>query len=88
MLSEIEKWEVINRTTTFEELKDAILLIADEDGYIRGRQSLFDKDNMRNRVDLVLNGEPFNLLTRSYGIRQQFIYLNTILWLRNQINRK
>ncbi len=80
MLTEIEKWECVNRTSTFEELKQAMLLVADVEGNIQGRYNVFPAQKMYEGVDKILHGdEALNYLTRNYGIRSQFVYLTAIL---------
>lgn len=75
MLTEVEKWRIINDSETFDQLKDNIKRLADEDGSIMGRIRPFLAEKQINNVDIVKAGYPANILTRSYGIRQQAIYL-------------
>lgn len=76
-MTELEKYELVNSCETGQELKDAMLKISDSDnGVIRGRVRDFDGNRMAGYVHLVINeGAPANLLTRTYGIRQQAIYV-------------
>ena len=77
-MTELEKFELINKTKTPEDLKSAIEEISDEiDGLkvIPGRRRLFTVKQQQEAVDNILNGKPANLCTRNYGIRQQVLYL-------------
>lgn len=77
---ELEKYQLINKCETADDLKNAIAMISDQNGNIQGRKYSFDAYKMRERVDLVINrGYPANLLTRSYGIRQQALYIKHYL---------
>lgn len=76
-MTELEKYELINSCESVTELEKAILMLADENGYIKGRQSSFRADLMSAYVFGVVNASlPANYLTRSYGIRQQALYLS------------
>ena len=76
-MTELEKYELVNSCETGPELKDALLKISNLDnGVIKGRIRNFDGERMAGYVHLVINeGAPANLLTRTYGIRQQAIYI-------------
>jgi len=76
-MEELEKYELINHCTSGGELKDAIIQIGDsEQGKIQGMHRKFDAKKMASYVHMVIHeSAPANLLTRSYGIRQQAIYL-------------
>lgn len=77
---ELEKFQIINKCETTEELKNAIVKISDKNGYIQGRFYSFDAYKMKDRVDLVIDKNyPANYLTRSYGIRQQALYIKYYL---------
>ncbi len=73
-MEELLKWQLINSAETIEDLKKAITSIA-EDGIIVGRRKNFTLKNQLLAVDAILEGYPFNFLTRNYGIRQQMMYL-------------
>lgn len=74
-MTELEKFQAVNKCETIEELEQAILSFADEDGLIQGRTRQFSAAKMASSVTLVVNGYPANLLTRELGIRQQGLYL-------------
>jgi len=75
-LTELQKFELINAAETTSELKEAIIKIADTNGYIKGRNKSWEANQQSNQVDFIICGiMPFNALTRSYGIRQQMLYL-------------
>lgn len=75
-MSNLEKWHIVNRCENPEQLADAIIKFADENGQIMGRSRSFDAEKMAGYVNSVINEDyPPNLLTREFGIRQQAIYL-------------
>lgn len=74
-MTEIEKYQAIQLAETKEELKTAILNIADEEGQIFGREKIFKAESMAERVELCFKGYPLKFLTRNYGIRQQALYI-------------
>lgn len=78
-MTELEKYKLINRCETFEELKEAILKLADEGDMIEGRSTEFSARTMADNVER-FQISP-NYLTRSYGIRQQAFYIQ---WYINQ----
>jgi hypothetical protein len=67
---ELEIWQRINRTTSVKRLIDELEDIGPIE--ISGDRGAYD---MASRVKRVAGGEPDNLLTRNYGIRQQYLYL-------------
>ena len=79
-MTEEEKFLEVNECETPEELENAIIKIADDDGIIRGRRYEFDSKQMSKMVIPVIEGVvPPNFLTRNYGIRQQALYLKFYL---------
>lgn len=75
-MKEIEKYEMINSAESIDELQTAIIAIADENGMIKGRSRFWDaKKQAENVPNVVKKYGVANLLTRSYGIRQQALYL-------------
>jgi hypothetical protein len=89
-MTELEKYELINSTETFEELKSAVEKI----GPIMGRGREWTVQHMIGAISVIEDTETvvsirdfyspaqgvhgfcvFNTLTRSYGLRQQAIYL-------------
>jgi hypothetical protein len=74
-MNELEKYELVNKCETEEELAAAILTIANG-SEIEGRNRIFDAEKMSKRVQEVINGDVIpNVLTRKYGIRQQALYI-------------
>jgi hypothetical protein len=73
-MTELEKYQAVNACETAGELEKAILSIA-EDGQVPGRSSPKNAETQASYVKLVLTGYPANILTRSYGIRQQALYI-------------
>jgi len=76
-MSELEKFELVNKCETDLELSRAILQLTNpETGLIRGRTREFDGKKMASFVFHVINEDgPANFLTREYGIRQQALYI-------------
>jgi hypothetical protein len=75
-LTDLEKYELVNRCETSTALSEAILKMANpKTGMIRGRLKEFNAERMAANVNAVISGFPANLLTREYGIRQQALYL-------------
>ena len=73
-MTELEKYEAVNKCETLLELSSAILLLADRNGDVLGRDRVFDSSKM------ALNCMEYSLarhgtLTRRYGIRQQAMYI-------------
>lgn len=75
-MEEVEKWKRINSCETHEELKKAIIEIADNDN-IQGREKSWKASYQSDVVQFLWENPTIemNMLTRSYGIRQQMIYL-------------
>ncbi len=72
---ELEKYELVNKCETAEELSEVILKISDN-AVIKGRRKSFDADKMARRVFQVVNENLIpHCLTRQYGIRQQALYI-------------
>ncbi len=72
-MSDLEKYEKVNKTETLEELADVIRSFA-EYGVIQGRTRFFDAEDMA-LVCEEYNYTNHNLLTREFGIRQQAMML-------------
>lgn len=68
---ELAIWKKVNATTTVDELVETLRGIGPV--AISGGRGSFD---MSDRVRYVVNGASINMLTRNYGIRQQYIYLS------------
>jgi hypothetical protein len=74
-MEELNRWELVNKSETADQLKEAILSFA-KDGEIQGRSRSFDAEKMASYVDGVIEGQlPPRSLTRNYGIRQQALYI-------------
>ena len=77
-MTELEKWQAVNRCETQSQLADLISKFADEEGMIQGRERKFDASKMIIGLSYFMVDEmPVNVLTREFGIRQQAIYLKT-----------
>jgi hypothetical protein len=76
VMTELEKWQAVNRCGTQAQLADLISKFADEEGMIQGRERKFDASKMIIGLSYFMVDEmPANVLTREFGIRQQAIYL-------------
>ena len=76
-MTELEKYQLINKCETVEQLAEAMQNIA-EDGYIKGRIKSFKVDEMINGLKLFIEDKaPQNVLTREYSIRQQAMYIKS-----------
>ena len=75
-MTELEKYELVNNCEYPKELTEAIITIGSDANTIHGKSRSFDSIKMASYVDGVISND-FNpaLLTRSYGIRQQALYL-------------
>lgn len=78
-MTELQKWQEVNRCESGKALHDLIIQFADEDGMIQGREREFSATQMAHHVhDVLQNDYSITLLTREYGIRQQAVYLLTV----------
>lgn len=75
-MTELEKYELVNKADSIEELEAAMDTIW-PDGIVVGRTRTFNKDRMKGFIRGVVEGTVVlvNVLTRKYGIRQQALYL-------------
>lgn len=75
-MTELEKYEAVNKCKTVEDLGSLILKFADENGMIKGRIKDFNAEKMVEGLKAFINDEAVpNVLTRNYGIRQQAMYI-------------
>lgn len=72
-MTELEKYEAVNKCETFQELADVIKSFG-KDGIIQGRSKQFNSELMAERC-LNFNVSSPNNLTRQWGIRQQAFYI-------------
>lgn len=83
-MTDLEKFQLINKCDTAEELSAAILTIA-ENGIIQGRVLEFKASHLAAHVQGVIAGEVIpNALTREFGIRQQALYIMYYEQMRSQ----
>jgi hypothetical protein len=86
-LEELKKWIKINECENSEDLANAVLSIADEEGEIQGRKKKFKAKKLAIYIEgVILGALPPNLLTREYGIRQQALYIKESERLEELIN--
>ena len=75
-MTELQKWQEVNKCETPEGLGFLIISLADEEGMIQGRERKFNASTMATALQFFMEDEaPSNVLTREFGIRQQAIYL-------------
>jgi hypothetical protein len=75
-MTELEKYEAVNKCETVEELSEIILKFANGDGMIEGRIKEFNAERMVEGLKAYMVDEAApNVLTRNYGIRQQAMYI-------------
>lgn len=76
-MDSLEKYELVNKCETAEELSAVILKFTDpETRLILGRSRFFNGDVMAEAAFKVINENLSpNLLTREFGIRQQALYI-------------
>ena len=73
-MTDLDKYEAVNRCETLNQLAAVILSFADEDGLMQGRTNKFNAERMSNAC-LHYENRPKNNLTREFGIRQQAMYI-------------
>lgn len=69
-MSDLDKFQKVNKCETLEELAEVIESFADLQGMIKGRSKNFDAKLMANSCRNY-NLYTHNTLTREFGIRQQ-----------------
>jgi len=74
-MTDLEKYEAVNKTETLLELSKVIESFADDEGKIQGRTRKFNASEMAYLCRNFGNYPP-NVLTREFGIRQQAMYLD------------
>ena len=75
-MTELEKYQRINNCESGTELSEAVLMLADDNGLVQGRDKQWDATRMSKRVLEVIEGTAdARTLTREYGIRQQALYI-------------
>lgn len=73
-MTELEKYEAVNKSETLKELAEVIESFADEKGFIQGRDRNFNAGVMAS-ICRRYNLSEHNMLTREFGIRQQAMCL-------------
>jgi hypothetical protein len=74
-MTDLEKYQAVNKCESFEELARVIESFADEKGIIQGRTKKFDATKMAQHCRTFSMFQP-NVLTREFGIRQQAMYIS------------
>lgn len=73
-MTDLEKYEAVNKCESLEQLSEVIRTFADENGMIQGRTRKFDANKMAHACLAFGIIQP-NCLTREFGIRQQAFYI-------------
>jgi len=75
-MTELEKYQLINSSESVEDLQRNIELISDDTGHIKGSMNYFNASTQALAVRVFMEDAcRSTMLTRSYGIRRQAIYL-------------
>lgn len=74
MKEELEIYKAVGKAETLKELADVIRSNADSNGKIKGRNRDFNAEDMANFCER-FEEVSANTLTRSFGIRQQALYI-------------
>jgi len=77
-MTDLEKYDAVNRCETIEELTAVIRSFADEHGIIEGRLKNFRADRMAEGAQDFYDDRLYGsarTVTRQFGLRQQLIYL-------------
>ena len=78
-MTELEKYQLVNKCEFVSDLEKAMRLISDDGLTIKGLTREFDLNkSIENMYKFILDKDsviPANVLTRSYGIRQQAMYI-------------
>lgn len=72
-MTELEKYEAVNKSSTLKELADVLRSFA-IDGMIQGKTRQFDADKIAQHCESY-HLAKHNVLTREFGIRQQAMML-------------
>lgn len=73
-MTELEKYEKVNKCETLEELADVIISFSNSEGMIEGKTRSFSASLMAENC-IHFSKRNFNTLTRQYNIRQQAMYI-------------
>ncbi len=73
-MTDLEKFQAVNKTKSLKELANVIRSFADEYGMIKGRTQNFKASIMADSCERYSLAER-NMLTREWEIRQQAMYL-------------
>jgi hypothetical protein len=74
IMTDLEKYQAVNKCENLKELADVIRSFADDDGFIQGRTRKFSAEHMAKHCESY-QWEKHNALTREFGIRQQAMML-------------
>ncbi|MEN6292339.1 MAG: hypothetical protein ABFD07_10060 [Methanobacterium sp.] len=73
-MTDLEKFQAVNKCESYDELAKVIESFADEHGQIEGRRDSFSAKRMAEACRN-FNSVRANKLTREWGIRQQALYI-------------
>lgn len=71
-------YDLVNNSETFDDLVEAVTKVAETyNGKVPGSHKDFDLDKQLRSIQIIRSSDitDFRILTRSFGIRQQSMYL-------------
>lgn len=75
-MTDLEKYEKVNKCETYEEFYEALKALSDENGEIQGRRQKFNVERMIQNAKYYFADASYpNVITREFGLRQQAMYL-------------
>lgn len=77
-MTDLEKYEAVNKCETIDELTAVIRSFADENGMIQGRLRKFKAERMAEEAANFYYEDIYasaRTITRQFGLRQQLMYL-------------
>ena len=72
---DLTRYETVNKCETIQELAQAIMSFANEEGMIQGKSREFNASKMADACLTINQHQQWNTVTRNWGIRQQLIML-------------
>lgn len=84
-MTELEKYELVNKCETFEELAKVIESLGNKGGHIEGRTIIMSTKRMAAYCRNFMKVPIIRVLTRKFGIRQQALYIKYYKDLENSL---
>ena len=77
--TELEKYEMVNKAESLQDVQKAIIAFSNEMGQVEGRSQFFNAERMKILAyDYWIGLAPSTVITRMYGLRQQIMYLRDL----------